>query len=84
MGEAYFRGLADHFDGPGERDKLKLLAEVERFAAEAVRPLLQKHDLSPRSDAELKPLGEEWVERHRRWEWHELGDRHVRPLSRLH
>jgi len=72
MGEAYFQGLADHFDGPGERGKLRLLAEVERFAAEAVRPLLQKHGLSPRSDAELKPLGEEWVERHRRWAWREL------------
>ncbi len=72
MGEAYFYGLAKHFDGPGEQKKLKLLAEVERYAAETVRPLLQKHELAPRTEAELKPLGEVWVERHRHWDWTEL------------
>lgn len=72
MGEAYFLGLADHFDGPGEREKLNLLAQVERHAAEAVRPLLHKYGLSPRTDAELKPLGQAWVERHGRWDWYKL------------
>ena len=72
MGEAYFYGLAKHFDGPGEQEKLTLLAEVERCAAEAVRPLLQKHSLVARTDAELKPLAEEWVDRHGDWDWGEL------------
>ena len=43
MGEAYFDALAEHFDGEGERDKLRLLARVERRAAEVVQPLLHKH-----------------------------------------
>ncbi len=30
MGEAYFYGLADHIGGVVEREKLALLAEVER------------------------------------------------------
>ncbi|MDH3743281.1 MAG: hypothetical protein OER56_16950 [Hyphomicrobiales bacterium] len=72
MGEAYFLGLTDHFDDPGQRDKLTLLAQVERHAAEAVRPLLHKYDLSPRPDKELKPLGEAWMERHTSWDWGEL------------
>jgi hypothetical protein len=38
MGEAYFYGLADHFD---EREKLILLARVERRAAQsAATPLI--------------------------------------------
>lgn len=72
MGEAYFYGLAKHSDSPSHREKLVLLAEVERHAAEAVRPLLQKHGLVPRTDQELRPLGEAWVERHRHWDWTEL------------
>lgn len=35
-GEAYFYALADHFE---ERDKLILLARIERDAAHAVEPL---------------------------------------------
>ena len=40
IGEAYFYGLADHIGGAVEREKLALLAEVERRAADVVRPLL--------------------------------------------
>ncbi len=72
MGEAYFYGLAEHFNGPGEREKLILLAEVERHAAETIRPLLQKHNLLPRTDKELKPFGQKWVDQHGQWSWNEL------------
>ncbi len=72
MGEAYFYGLADHIGGAVEREKLALLAEVERRAADVVRPLLEKHGLVPRDEAVLKPLGEAHVEPHRRFSWMEL------------
>ena len=72
MGEAYFLGLAGHFDGSDAREKLALLAEVERRAAEAVRPLLDKYALAPRDESVLKPLGEADVEPHRRYSWAQL------------
>ncbi len=72
MGEAYFYALAEHFDGKGERDKLRLLARVERCAAEAVRPLLRKHDLMPREEPVLESLGEADVAAHQDYGWHEL------------
>ncbi|MEM7427662.1 MAG: hypothetical protein AAF441_16340 [Pseudomonadota bacterium] len=72
MGEAYFCGLAERFDGPGEQEKLILLAEVERHAAEAVRPLIEKHGLKPRPDDELKGLEAGGIERHGAWSWREL------------
>ncbi len=72
MGEAYFYGLADHIGGAVEREKLALLAEIERRAADVVRPLLEKHGLVPRDESVLKALGEAHVERHRRYSWMEL------------
>jgi len=69
MGEAYFYGLADHIGGAVEREKLALLAEVERRAADVVRPLLEKHGLVPRDESVLKALGEADVERHRHYSW---------------
>ncbi len=72
MGEAYFHGLAGHFDGSDAREKLALLAEVERRAAEAVRPHLDKYALVPRDESVLKPLGEADVEPHRRYSWAQL------------
>ncbi len=66
MGEAYFYGLARHFD---EREKLVLLARVERRAARAVYPLLQKYKLTPRDESVLKSRGEGHVERHRSCQW---------------
>ena len=72
IGEAYFDALAEHFDGTGERGKLRLLARVERCAAEAVRPLLHKHGLTPRDEAVLKSLGEADVAAHRDYGWHEF------------
>ena len=72
MGEAYFYGLTNHFAKPHERAKLALLAQVERYAAEAVRPLLEKHGLVPRTDLQLKPLGEAWIKRRGHFDWDEL------------
>ena len=72
MGEAYFDALAEHFDGEGERDKLRLLARVERCAAEAVRPLLHKHDLMPRDEPVLESLGEADVAAHQDYSWNEF------------
>ncbi len=72
MGEAYFLGLADYFDLHHERTKLALLARVERYAAESVRPLLEKYGLSPREDQELRLLGEKWIGRHKDFSWQAL------------
>jgi len=72
MGEAYFDALAEHFDGKGERGKLRLLARVERRAAEVVEPLLRKHHLTARDEAVLKSLGEAGVAAHRDYGWHEF------------
>ncbi|MGI9404945.1 MAG: hypothetical protein ACR2O4_01125 [Hyphomicrobiaceae bacterium] len=72
MGEAYFYGLSNHFDGPGEKEKLNLLAEVERHAAKAVKPLLEKHGLVSRTEAELQSIGKRDVEQHAGWDWNAL------------
>ena len=74
MGEAYFYGLAERFDEPGAKEKLSLLAKVERHAAEAVRPLLNKYDLVPRPETILAGLEEEQIEAHGAWSWPELID----------
>jgi dimethylamine/trimethylamine dehydrogenase len=68
-GEAYFYGLANHFD---EREKLALLAMVERRAAESILPLIRKYRLTPREEAELKALGGTDAERHASFTWPEL------------
>ena len=72
MGEAYFDALAEHFDGKGEREKLRLLARVERRAAEMVEPLLLKHGLAARPAPVLKSLGEAHVAAHRDCGWHQF------------
>jgi dimethylamine/trimethylamine dehydrogenase len=72
MGEAYFDALVKNFDGEGERDNLRLLARVERCAAEAVEPLLRIHGLTARDEAVLKSLGEADVAAHRDYGWREF------------
>jgi len=72
MGEAYFRGLMDHFDHPDQKAKLMLLADVERHAAEAVRPLLRRHGLVPRSDAVLGLEETRQIAEHGSWSWSEF------------
>ncbi|MEI4263823.1 oxidoreductase [Roseovarius sp. D0-M9] len=50
-GEAYFAAIAERLEVPEHRDKMRLMADVETYAAAAVHPLLLKHGLVPR-DAE--------------------------------
>ncbi|MGI9350660.1 MAG: hypothetical protein ACR2O3_03775 [Rhizobiaceae bacterium] len=61
MGEAYFNSLADGFSEDDQKEKMRLLAAVERKAADAVLPLIVKYNLSPRSDHELHRLGQSGV-----------------------
>ncbi|WP_306116037.1 MULTISPECIES: hypothetical protein [unclassified Roseovarius] len=56
-GEAYFNELATRFEAPDAREKLLLLAEVERHAAHGVAPLLEQYDLIPRPREELSKMG---------------------------
>ncbi len=72
VGEAYFYALADCFDDAAEREKLTLLAAVERRAADTVRPLVDKHGLVPREEAMLKAIGAELIGPHRHFNWHQL------------
>jgi len=68
-GEAYFYGLADHFE---QQEKLTVLARVERRAAESVVPLLEKYELVPSDESELKTRGEGYVGRHASLDWFEF------------
>ena len=68
-GEAYFYGLVNHFE---EQEKLTVLARVERRAAESVVPLLEKYELIPRGESELKTRGESYVGRHASFDWSEF------------
>ena len=62
MGEAYFYGMAERFEDSVQKQKLTILAEMERYTAEAVRPLLVKHRLVARPDSILHELGREQVD----------------------
>lgn len=53
-GEAYFHALAEYFDEPGAAEKLHLMAEVERCAADTMRPLLARHALATRNEDALR------------------------------
>ncbi len=57
MGEAYFEAMAERFEAPDRAEKMRLLADVERRAAAHVRPLIERHRLTPRPDPELRALG---------------------------
>jgi len=72
MGEAYFHALAEHIDGDGVADKLHLLGEVERCAAQAVEPLLTKHKLKPRDRAALLSEGTLHIAAHKDYEWQDF------------
>lgn len=72
MGEAYFYGLIGHFSEAHEKEKLDLLARMERYAAESVRPLLEKYGLAPRPDEELAAIGKQSIDRHARLTWPEF------------
>jgi dimethylamine/trimethylamine dehydrogenase len=68
-GEAYFFALADHFE---ERDKIILLGKVERRAAEAVVPLLQKYGLEPRDESIIHAEGNSHLWGHEKFTWPEF------------
>lgn len=76
MGEAYFKVLARHYDGAGGGEKMQLLAQVERRAAEAMEPLLQKYGLNPRDDAVLFEQGAAEAKEEKR-SWPEFMDHMV-------
>lgn len=57
-GEAYFAALAERFDEPDHKRKLILLAEVERHAAGAVRPLVDGYGLKPKPVTGLVQSGQ--------------------------
>ncbi len=70
-GEAYFNELAARFDAPDAKEKLTLLADVERHAADGVAPLLAQYDLTPRSTDELSEMGRKDAQR-TRIDWQDL------------
>lgn len=57
IGEAFFAGLARRFPAPRSDRAMHLLSKMERCVVDCVRPLLDKHGLRPRSDAELHRIG---------------------------
>lgn len=59
MGEAYFFAVAKCFNDPDRTWKMELMARVERHAADAVFPLVEKYGLTPRSDDVLHAIGAE-------------------------
>lgn len=74
MGEAYFYGLAERFPELLQKEKLSLLAQVERYAAEAVRPLLERHGLVARPDSILHEIGRSQVEKSASMGWNGFVD----------
>lgn len=56
-GEAYFFRMSERLDDPGHSAKMRLLGEVETYAAAAVKPLLDKYKLTPRPATELTASG---------------------------
>jgi dimethylamine/trimethylamine dehydrogenase len=58
INEAFFLAFAGCLQSRTERDKLALLARVERQAAAALLPLLDRYGLAPRDDAALHELGQ--------------------------
>ena len=72
MGEAYFYALGTRYKGTPVHHKFDLLAEVERHAASAVVPLLEKYSLISRCAPTLKALGVESTKRHMTYSWPEF------------
>ncbi|MFK7836511.1 MAG: FAD-dependent oxidoreductase [Sulfitobacter sp.] len=56
-GEAYFAGVAEKLSLPEQRDVFAMLAQVETYTAAAMRPLIEKYGLTPRSVDELHASG---------------------------
>ena len=73
-GAAYFDALARAARDADSRDKLALLAAVERRAAATVAPLLDQYGLRPRDEATLRTEGESDAIRHLGLAWSKLVD----------
>ncbi len=56
-GAGWFAALADGMADKGQAAKMRLLADVEIYAARAVKPLLTKYGLTPRDGGELSASG---------------------------
>ncbi len=56
-GEVFFEELAKRFSDPARKEALNLLSKVENHTANAMRPLIDKHGLGPRSVQELQENG---------------------------
>ena len=63
MGEGYFLSLSKHITEKHQKEKMVMMAEVERYAAKSVMPLLQKYKLQPRPTKILQTIGEEGVKK---------------------
>lgn len=72
MGEAFFVSLGQFFPEPHQKKKLELLSVIERCVADGVRPLLDRHGLTPRSDEELHAAGVEDIGRYKDFTWQDL------------
>jgi hypothetical protein len=72
IGEAYFRSLADRFEVGSQREKLALLAEVERHTADLLRSLVERHGLTPRRRSVLSELGRSEALSYRGADWLDL------------
>ena len=62
-GEAFFNGLAEVSAHPSQQDKLRLMAAVENHAAKVTLPLIRKHGLTPRRNADLCRSGREMAQK---------------------
>ncbi len=56
-GEAYFAALAERLTDPEEKRKMQMMADVETYAAAAVKPLLNKYGLEPVATKHLHASG---------------------------
>ena len=72
MGEGYFIALSEHFVKPHQKEKMLLLAKVEKFAAEAILPLLSKYELVPRDSRLLKEIGKKGLTKVGHFSWDEF------------
>jgi dimethylamine/trimethylamine dehydrogenase len=61
-GEAYFDCIAERLDYPDHKQKMRLMARVENYAAASVFPLLEKYGLTPRPSETLSASGKTQAE----------------------
>lgn len=67
-GEAYFHACAERLTDPDQKWKMTLMGLVEHHAAKAVRPILDKYNLAPRSKKTLISQGRKEAAKLVNWE----------------